>query len=184
MEKKENQRVALTKRLLREAFIEMFKTTPIDKIHVRTLCEKAGVNRSTFYKYYDSPYDFLEEMENHMLLLVEQELQKCHSLSGSLVTICVYLENNIETARMIINNNASGDFHKRLFNLPALNSLIEARLEGCTEAEKSYITSFITTGYYQMFKEWINKDNREPINDMVKLVMTLNTVMFPATNIQ
>ena len=181
MEKKENQRVALTKRLLREAFIEMFKTTPIEKIHVRALCEKAGVNRSTFYKYYDSPYDFLEEMENQMLLLVEQELQKCHSLSGSLVTICVYLENNIETARMIINSNASGDFHKKLFNLPALNNLLDSKLSGCTEAEKGYITSFITTGYYQMFKEWINKDNREPINHIVKLVMALHSAFLPDT---
>ena len=25
-----------------------------------------------------------------------------------------------------------------------------------------------------MFKDWENKDNREPINDMVKLVMSLH----------
>lgn len=182
MEKRENQRVLLTKRLLKEAFLEMFETTPIDKIHVRTLCEKAGINRSTFYKYYSSPYDLLEEMENEMLMLVEQELQKCHSLGGSLVTICVYLEINIKTARLIINNNVSGDFHKRLFNLPALHKLIASNLQGCTEAEKSYIGSFIATGYYQIFKEWINKDMREPINDMVKLVIALHTAFITNYN--
>lgn len=174
MQKRENQRIILTKRLLKEAFLEMFKTTPIDKIHIRTLCENAGINRSTFYKYYNSPMDLLEEMENEMLLLVEQELQKCHSLGSSLITICIYLENNIETARLIINNNASGDFHKKLFNLPTLRNLISARLDSFSETEKAYITSFITTGYYQMFKDWVNKDDREPINDMVKLVMSLH----------
>lgn len=184
MEKKENQRVILTKRLLKEAFLEMFETTPIDKIHVRTLCEKAGINRSTFYKYYSSPNDLLEEMENEMLMLVELELQKCHSLGGSLVTICVYLENNIKTARLIINNNVSGDFHKRLFNLPALHKLIDSNLQGCTEAEKSYIGSFIATGYYQMFKDWINKDVREPINDMVKLVTSLHNAFLSNFNNQ
>ena len=173
MQKKENQRVILTKRLLKEAFLEMFKTTPIDKIHVRTLCDKAEINRSTFYKYYTGPLDLLAEMENEMLLLVEQEMQKCHSLSGSLVTICLYLENNIEMARLII-NNASGDFHKKLFSLPSLRNLISARLDGFSETEKNYIVSFITTGYYQMFKDWINKDNREAVDDMVKLVMTLH----------
>lgn len=174
MQKKENQRVVLTKRLLKEAFLEMFKTTPIDKIHIRSLCDSAGINRSTFYKYYNSPMDLLEEMENEMLLIVEQELQKCYSLGSSLVTICIYLENNIETARLIINNNASGDFHKKLFSLPSLRNLISARLDGFSESEKEYIASFITTGYYQMFKDWVNKDNREPINDMVKLVMSLH----------
>ena len=174
MQKKENQRVVLTKRLLKEAFLEMFKTTPIDKIHIRSLCDSAGINRSTFYKYYNSPMDLLEEKENEMLLLVEQELQKCHSLGGSLVTICLYLENNIEIARLIINRNVSGDFHKRLFNLPAMHNLIDENLKCYTQAEKNYITSFITAGYYQMFKDWVNKDNREPINDMVKLVMSLH----------
>ena len=57
MQKKENQRIILTKRLLKEAFLEMFKTTPIDKIHIRTLCDNAGINRSTFYKYYKKIMD-------------------------------------------------------------------------------------------------------------------------------
>ena len=182
MEKRENQRITLTKRLLKEAFLEMFKTTPLDKIHVRALCEKAGINRSTFYKYYSSPSDLLEEMENEMLLLVEQELQKCHSLGGSLVTICIYLENNIEIARLIINKNVSGDFHKRLFDLPALHNLLSSNLKSFTEAEKSYIASFITAGYYQMFKNWINKDEREPINDIVKLVLSLHEALLSNCN--
>lgn len=177
MQKKENQRVILTKRLLKEAFLDMLKTTPLDKIHISALCDNAGINRSTFYKYYNSPLDLLEEMENEILLLIEQELQKCHSLGSSLITICIYLENNIETTRLIINNNAGGDFHRKLFSLPSLRSLISARLDGFSEAEKVYVSSFISTGYYQMFKDWINKDNREPINDMVKIVMSLHAAL-------
>ncbi len=177
MEKKENQRVLLTKRLLKEAFLEMFETTPIDKIHVRTLCEKAGINRSTFYKYYSSPNDLLEEMENEMLMLVEQELQKCHSLGGSLVTIFVYLESNIEIARLIINKNISGDFHKKLFNMPALHKVLDSNIQGFSPSEKNYIVSFVITGYYQMIKDWINKDVREPINEIVKLVLSLHEII-------
>lgn len=182
MEKKENQRILLTKRLLKESFLEIFKTTPIDKIHVRTLCEKAGINRSTFYKYYTSPYDLLAELENEMLLLVEQELQKCHALGGSLVTIFVYLENNIEIARLIINKNVSGDFHKKLFNLPTLNKTIDSNIQGFTTSEKNYIVSFITTGYYQMIKDWVNKDEREPIDEMVKLILSLHEIILSNCN--
>lgn len=182
MEKKENQRILLTKRLLKEAFMEMFKTIPIDKIHVRALCEKAGINRSTFYKYYSSPSDLLAEMENEMLLLVELELQKCHSLGGSLVTIFVYLENNIEIARLIINKNVSGDFHKKLFSLPALHKVIDSNIQGFTPSEKSYIVSFVTTGYYQMIKDWVNKDEREPINEIVKLVLSLHEIILSSCN--
>ena len=75
MEKRENQRITLTKRLLKEAFLEMFKTTSLDKIHVRALCEKAGINRSTFYKYYSSPYDLLEEMVTKYIEFIEKDEQ-------------------------------------------------------------------------------------------------------------
>jgi AcrR family transcriptional regulator len=183
MQKKENQRVVLTKRLLKEAFLEMFKTTPIDKIHIRSLCDSAGINRSTFYKYYSSPSDLLEEMENEMLLLIDQELRKHHSLSGSLVTIFIYLENNIEIARLIINSNVSGDFHKKLFSLPSLYTNLDSNIQGFSSASsKNYIVSFITTGYYQMIKDWINKDEREPINDMVKLVLSLYEIIISSCN--
>ena len=178
MEKKENQRVLLTKRLLKEAFMDIFKTTPIDKIHVRTLCEKDGINRSTFYKYYSSPSDLLEEMENEMLSLIDQELQKHHSLGGSLVTIFIYLENNIEIARLIINKNVSGDFPKKLFNLPTLHNVIDSNIHGFSSPSyKDYIISFITTGYYQMIKDWVNKDEREPIDEIVKLVLSLYDII-------
>ena len=181
MEKKENQRVILTKRLLKEAFLEMFETTHIDKIHVRTLCEKAGINRSTFYKYYSSPYDLFTEMENEMLSLVEQELQKCHSLGGSLVTIFVYLENNINIARLVINKNVSGDFHKKLFSMPSLHKVIDANFQGLRPPVKDYLISFVTTGYYQMIKDWVNKDVREPISEIVQLILSLYDIITSST---
>ena len=39
----------------------------IQKIYVRELCVKADINRSTFYKYYESQYDLLAEIENDFL---------------------------------------------------------------------------------------------------------------------
>ena len=52
MEKKENQRITLTKRLLQEALLLMLRDESINKISVRDLCEKAGINRTTFYNHY------------------------------------------------------------------------------------------------------------------------------------
>ena len=38
--------------MLKDALLEMLERERIEKISVRTLCENANVNRSTFYKYY------------------------------------------------------------------------------------------------------------------------------------
>ena len=49
---RDNRRVSMTKRIIKDTFIEMLEKKNIQKIYVRELCETADINRSTFYKYY------------------------------------------------------------------------------------------------------------------------------------
>ena len=63
----ENQRVKLTKRLLREALISLMETKQIQQISVRELCEKAEINRSTFYKHYGAPENILQEIQQELI---------------------------------------------------------------------------------------------------------------------
>lgn len=73
MEKKEDRRIAMTKRLLKAALIELLKEQDIYHISIRELCERADVNRTTFYKYYGSQFDLLTDMEKDMLGLLSQK---------------------------------------------------------------------------------------------------------------
>ena len=41
------------------ALAQMLRTTPIEQIFVKELCERAGVNRSTFYRHFADPYALL-----------------------------------------------------------------------------------------------------------------------------
>lgn len=61
--KKENQRIMITRRLLKENLIEMLKEKSIDKISVTELCQRAEINRSTFYAHYSVPKDVLLEIK-------------------------------------------------------------------------------------------------------------------------
>ena len=45
---KENQRVMLTKQLLKESLIYLMKKKEIQKVSVSELCHNAGINRVTF----------------------------------------------------------------------------------------------------------------------------------------
>ena len=46
-------RAQRSKAALKEAFLELFQTKEPEEITVVELCQKAGVNRSTFYAHYD-----------------------------------------------------------------------------------------------------------------------------------
>lgn len=67
MGNKSDLRVKRTKKLIEDAFIEMRKTMPMRKIKVRALCEKAMINPSTFYKYYEDIYDLSRHIEEKIM---------------------------------------------------------------------------------------------------------------------
>ncbi len=56
MAKKEDRRIRMTKRMLKDALIELLKKKDIYHVSIRELCEAADVNRTTFYKYYGSQF--------------------------------------------------------------------------------------------------------------------------------
>lgn len=175
MEGKVNQRVMLTKRLLKDSLIRKLKEESIYKISIRELCEDAGINRSTFYKYYGSQFDLLKEIEEDMLrhvqeALMQASLVKAESISG----VCAYLEDNIELSRLLINNNIDPEFPERLFRMPYIRAELSRALgiyQG--EEELEYASIFLSYGCYHMVRRWINKDEHEPPEVIAALLMEL-----------
>jgi len=64
MDKHENQRVRLTKKLFRDSLIALLRKKKIYQITVSELCAAAELNRSSFYKHYGNVYDVLAELED------------------------------------------------------------------------------------------------------------------------
>ena len=60
-------RIIKTKKNIRDAFLELRKTHSLDEIKVNVLCEKAMVNKTTFYNHYQDIYELSEELEKEVL---------------------------------------------------------------------------------------------------------------------
>ena len=56
-------RVARTRDSIINAFLELRAKKPIEKITVKELCEKAGINKSTFYSHFQDIYALSEYLE-------------------------------------------------------------------------------------------------------------------------
>lgn len=68
MEKKNRAaKVDATDRAIKKCFLEMLKKQPVENINVGKLCEKAGVNRSTFYRHYGDIYALLDAVVDECL---------------------------------------------------------------------------------------------------------------------
>ncbi len=171
----ENQRIRLSKTMLKNALIELLKTKNIEKITIYELCATAQINRTTFYKYYGSQYDLLadierelfNELETHLLTGGETEYDK-------LKYVLEFLDADREKWKILINTVADQDFTEKLFSLPTIQALIRSSVpEQYTRRQEEYIRLFYCQGGYAIIRKWLNKEAHETPEEISRLIISL-----------
>lgn len=66
-EKQEYRSSRRSRRLIREAFLELLEERDLDKITVVDIVNRADVTRSTFYVHYPDIYGIIEEIQNEII---------------------------------------------------------------------------------------------------------------------
>ena len=179
MEQKENQRIRLTKKLLTDAFLKMLQEQPIHAISIRDLCEKAGINRTTFYHHYGSQYDLLNDISNRFLAQIAHQLSTAdaenqESVQERVALVFHYLEDNLSISRLLLNSNADPSFAEKLFALPKISDLMNASLKSCADPQKKHaIVSFAIHGSYHLLQEWINSEQRLCAEAQARIILSL-----------
>ena len=95
----ENQRIMLTKRLLKESMLRLLQERPLEKISITELCRNAGINRATFYRHYEIPRDVLNEIGKDIFYEMRKELEmpKFQSdIKAFIEKLCLFMENNMD----------------------------------------------------------------------------------------
>ena len=73
-------RTERTKRSITNAFLELRKQKPIEKITVKELSELAYINKATFYTHYHDIYDLSDQLEDEFMDSVINELPHPESI--------------------------------------------------------------------------------------------------------
>ena len=151
---------------------------------MREICERAQVNRSTFYKYYGSQYDLFNEMEEETLRYVNQQLSGAAGMvSGNLsqiTNLIAFVDENAALCRIIINHNTDPNFPNALINLPCLREWIDSNFRAIyAKNEMEYVYGLVVNGGFSVIRQWINKDDREPPEVIAALLVARSRNSFP-----
>lgn len=172
----ENQRIRLSKKMLKESLISLLHNESIHKISVRDICADAQINRTTFYKYYGSQYELLTDMESDVLEKIENFLdENSGNIDDSLqqlVQIIVFINENLDLCRILLNNNVDPEFPEKLFNLPSIRHHLVHLMTDYDEEKLEYIFNFVVNGGFSMVKRWVNNEKRESPEEMATLLNT------------
>ena len=66
----------MTRRMLKDALTDLLREVDIYHVSIRELCQRADINRTTFYKYYGSQFDLLADMENDLLVFLSDTIRE------------------------------------------------------------------------------------------------------------
>ena len=102
-EKKQDARVRYTKMVIRNSLLELLRIKPIAKITVTEICERADINRATFYAHYSDPSDLLHSLEAEVIEDVTRWVTPALTVVGSdlkdvLTRLVEYIGENADIA--------------------------------------------------------------------------------------
>lgn len=175
-ENKENRRVKLTKRLLKNSLIELMHSKSITKITIKEICENADINRSTFYLYYTDQYALLKDIENELLNNAQNHLKKIDSEYNSLQYLqefLSYIHDNADIFNTLLCRQENLVFQETFIENSFKNLKLKIVLN-CSECISDYVYSFLITGSLSIIKKWIKDDFDMPCMDMANLIFQLS----------
>lgn len=174
---KSNSKYLYTASLMDEALLALLETKDYDYITVKEICEKAGVNRSTFYLHYETIDDLLKES---LSAISSKFIEKfdCDPINDLyLITpeyIIPYLEFLSENRRVFmtaVKKPAVFGVMKQFNEVysQVLNPIL-ARFK-VEESERKYVLAYYLSGMHALIIEWIKGGCREPAQYIAGLLV-------------
>ena len=173
--------------LMDEALILLLEKKEYSYITIKEICEKAGVNRSTFYLHYETMNDLLSEtieyvgnkinkkfsnkvinkqvikdsgLEDLLLITPEYLLPYLEFLKeNKAIYKIAYSQPNVFKEQYVVNH-----LHKNIFE-PILNRFLVPK------NEQKYMISFYLSGMGALMIEWINNDCKEDIQTIINILL-------------
>lgn len=177
-DKKANLKVINTKRKLSRSLISLLTSKSITEIDVSELCEKAGINRTTFYKHYASLYHLLDELIVQFFKRIETlflSVSSGENATSKVAYLLKYLKQNREFVKIIMNNNSFSSISERLIQLNFICNLINSNIQYRKNAyvSEDYYVDFIISGWIAAIRRWVNENCDLDENTLARLLTSI-----------
>ena len=160
---------------MKQAMLELMNQTPFDKITVRLICEKAEVNRSTFYAHYADIYDMIGQMETNL----QKKLMDSYLAPGtviplsteSFITFLKFIREHKDFYRVALKTRREFPIRQNFESLwdQIIRSLCQKA--GIT-AENDMIFYFVgfQAGFTMILKRWVEQDCLESEEKIARII--------------
>ena len=170
-----------------EAFLELIEKKDFAYITVKEICEKAGVNRSTFYLHYETVGDLLAESAQHIIdefitymphdtveflnRLQVRPLEELYLITPEyLAPYLTYIKEHRRVFKATVEQASTlrmTDAYQKLSRhvlIPILNRF------GVPPEDQKYVLQFHISGLLAIINEWLKDDCRDSIEHIISVM--------------
>lgn len=170
---------------IRESLIELLKTTPrLDDITVTALCERADINRATFYYHYDSVEavfaDLESQIESEFLLFLSSAAftDDNKPKKSFYVMFFEFVARNASLCRMILDSPHRG---ANSFLTRAIESgrykvigIMSDLYPNCPATKINHYYIFVSHGFIGLLEYWLDSGMHESVDEIAEIAETIS----------
>ena len=175
MATKNNRRILVTKRILRESLMTLMKEKSISRITIKEICDLSEMSRSTFYLHYQDQFELLADIEKEIMDNTTKTLGNLEDVFGTPESIEVFLEyvkENKETFGILLCQPDTEDFQKTILDRIEDNVKV-AVPEILDNKYAPYVLTFVMNGCLNILRRWIRNDFDTPSRELAPLIYQL-----------
>ena len=173
----EDIRVRKTIAAIRSAFEGLLLEMPFEKITVKAVCDRALINKTTFYRYYPTLEDLLAELQWEFAepyIELTAGLRYPEDIEQIVREFMVYSAAQGPLYDAILSSGAySGIMNKVLEEMGEERSRDFKPPKGWGDDEWDIYIDHVNTAQTRIYRKWIQQGRRMPIERMVELTVRL-----------
>lgn len=177
---KMDRRVKYTKMVLKESFIELLKEKHISKITIKEICERADINRATFYAHYKDQYELLHKIEAELIEGINEYLSKATFSNHEnvsldmLIKIVSFIKENSDLCMVLLGKNGDITFQREVMTIVRNQCVAAWSSSLLIQPELAeYIYAFYSIGSVGVIQKWLNEGMQRPEKEIAELILKI-----------
>lgn len=187
-EKAEYRSAIRSRKMIKQAFVELMHTKDIQNITVTDVVRHADINRGTFYAHYQNTRAVLEEIENEIIDKMLEFLDDFHNNNflqnplPLLLKVARYLEENFEFYHILITAKGSEQFIKKLVEIFVDYMEKDEAIPASKRNEPDFIINinFFAGGIVNLYQSWFIGDLKQSLDDISLVISKIITGSYAA----
>lgn len=157
-----------TRQTIRETFLSLYREKDISKITVTEVCKAAGINRSTFYTYYEDVYALQSSLEEEtlteiakLILPIFQSMDSILDINKFIDSFLKYSEQNEEIQFLLISRGGDGLMDRFMKKVTGVYAPPDQSLNQAASMKACHLAHLFSGRLRKRIVSWIIRHKRK-----------------------